>query len=251
VNLKPVKFIAVLAVSYALLKAPGVVFGAPVPASLIAIYIFFILVSTLLAMTATDEGARSLFSPVVRLAADPAWRTPRLVVAVVLPVAAALITYSSLSAVPGLPSELRSIHPAPPAYLAAYGKRFDLGALDNPLRALEGEDPAGFEGTVEAGRDVYFARCVYCHGARLDGRGHFARAIHPAPLPFTGSDTIAQLRESYLFWRIVRGGEGLPREAAPWSSAMPAFEATLTEEEVWQVITFLYDFTGNRPRRWE
>jgi hypothetical protein len=29
---------------------------------------------------------------------------------------------------------------------------------------------------------------------------------------------------------------------------MPAWEKFLTEEEMWDVILFLYDFTGQRPR---
>jgi hypothetical protein len=29
---------------------------------------------------------------------------------------------------------------------------------------------------------------------------------------------------------------------------MPAWEEFLTEEEIWDVIIFMYDFTGHRPR---
>jgi hypothetical protein len=56
------------------------------------------------------------------------------------------------------------------------------------------------------------------------------------------------LQEAYLFWRIAKGGPGLPSESTPWSSAMPAWEEFLTEEEIWDVIIFMYDFTGHRPR---
>ncbi len=250
-NRSLVKFLLVVVACYLLLKIPGVVYGMPVPGSLITIYIFFIVVSALLAMTATDEGARSLFAPIVRLATDPAWKTARNIVLVVLPIAAGVLAYGSVSAVPAPPTELRSVHPAPPAYISAWGESYDLGTLENPVREYEKTDPGSFADVVEAGRDVYFSRCVFCHGARLDGRGHFAHAIEPRPLPFTGTDTIAQLSESYLFWRVIKGGAGLPREGAPWSSAMPAFEDDLTEDEVWAVITFLYDFTGNRPRSWD
>jgi mono/diheme cytochrome c family protein len=63
--------------------------------------------------------------------------------------------------------------------------------------------------------------------------------------------TIAQLTESFVFWRIAKGGVGLPREGAPWNSAMPAWEDYLTEEEIWAVILFLYEQTGRHPRTWE
>jgi mono/diheme cytochrome c family protein len=133
----------------------------------------------------------------------------------------------------------------------AYGKVYELDGLENPLRALEKEDPAAFKELAREGGEVYFRNCFFCHGARLDGRGHYAYAMDPLPMPFTGSDTIAQLKESYLFWRIVKGGPGLPREGGPNISSMPAWEDELTEEEVWKVILFLYDYTGNRPRSWK
>jgi hypothetical protein len=32
---------------------------------------------------------------------------------------------------------------------------------------------------------------------------------------------------------------------------MPAWEDILTEEEIWAVIVFLYEQSGNTPRTWE
>jgi mono/diheme cytochrome c family protein len=93
--------------------------------------------------------------------------------------------------------------------------------------------------------------CLPCHGDLLDGKGHFAHAFNPAPLAFSDAGTIAQLTESFVFWRIAKGGPGLPREGAPWNSAMPAWEETLTEDEIWAVILFLYTQSGFQPRRWE
>jgi mono/diheme cytochrome c family protein len=54
-----------------------------------------------------------------------------------------------------------------------------------------------------------------------------------------------------VFWRIAKGGVGLPNEGAPWNSAMPAWEDYLTEEEIWSVIIFLYEQTGWHPRALE
>src|SRR2546425_10888421 len=61
--------------------------------------------------------------------------------------------------------------------------------------------------------------------------------------------TIGMLTESFVFWRIAKGGPGLPREGTPWNSAMPVWEEFLTEDEIWSVIIFLYDQTGLQPRR--
>ena len=40
----------------------------------------------------------------------------------------------------------------------------------------------------------------------------------------------------------------MPEDGGPWDSAMPAWEDFLTEEEIWDVVLFLYDFNGYRPR---
>lgn len=242
------KFVLTCLFFYLLLKAPGLVWGMPIPTSLVSIYMFFIVITVLLVMTITDEGARGLFAPLRALVEDPTKRVYRNIVFAVLPVAAALVAYGGPGG--GPPVELRAVHPAPPAAVRAYGKSFDLSGLENPLRRLEKDDPAAFAALVKEGGEIYFKNCFFCHGDKLDGRGHFAAGLDPRPLPFTGSDTIAQLQESYVFWRIVKGGPGLPREGGPAVSAMPAWEGELSEEEIWKVILFLYDYTGNRPRSW-
>jgi hypothetical protein len=74
----------------------------------------------------------------------------------------------------------------------------------------------------------------------------FAHGLNPVPTNLP--ENIAQLRDTFLLWRVAKGGPGLPEEAAPWDSAMPAWEKILKEEEMWDAILFLYDFTSLRPR---
>jgi len=54
-----------------------------------------------------------------------------------------------------------------------------------------------------------------------------------------------------VFWRIAKGGVGLPNEGTPWNSAMPAWEDFLTEDEIWAVTIFLYEQANKTPRTWE
>lgn len=244
-----VKFALTCLFFYLLLKAPGFFLGKPIPGSLVSMYMFFIVITVLLVMTITDDGAKRLFAPIRALVEDPSKKLVRNVVFIILPIAAAFIAYDG-GAGKNPPSELRGTHPAPPALARAYGKIFDLGTLENPFRKIEKQDPEAFKALVKEGGEVYFRNCFFCHGDKLDGHGHYAHALEPKPLPFTGGDTIAQLQESYVFWRILKGGPGLPREGGPSISAMPAWENELTEEEVWKVILFLYDYTGNTPRSW-
>ena len=76
----------------------------------------------------------------------------------------------------------------------------------------------------------------------------FVHALDPIPTNFADKGTIAGLRDTFLLWRVSKGGPGMPEEGGPWDSAMPAWEKFLKEEEMWEVILFLYDFTGQKPR---
>ncbi|MBI5561571.1 MAG: cytochrome c [Deltaproteobacteria bacterium] len=245
-----VKFSLIIIAVYCLLKIPGVFFTRPIPASVLSVYLLFAVVATLLAMTATGEGATGFIEPIASLFADPSKRAARNIVLVIVPIAAAWIAYAALRPDDAPPPIVRSIHPAPPAAFTAYGRTIELASLTNPYRASEKENPSQFRAAVDEGAEIYFKNCFYCHGAKLDGAGHYARGLSPSPVPFRGTDTIAQLQESYVFWRVAKGGPGLPREGGPWLSAMPAWEDALTEDEAWKVVTFIYDYTGNRPRSW-
>ena len=101
---------------------------------------------------------------------------------------------------------------------------------------------------VENGRQVFYRNCVFCHGDNLAGNGMFVHGLDPIPTNFADTGTIAMLRETFLFWRISKGGPGLPEEGGPWDTAMPAWEKFLKEDEIWDAILFLYDYTGQRPR---
>jgi mono/diheme cytochrome c family protein len=201
--------------------------------------------------TFTEESTQELVAPIKALVEDPSKRLVRNVVFTIAPLAAGLFAYDRV--LPGFeaPVELRSIHPAPPASAKIYGKRYDLLALENPFRKFETEDPERFAELVAEGAEVYIENCHYCHGDKLDGNGPYAQGLNPVPMNFQDIGTIAQLQESFLFWRIATGGPGLPEEGAPWISSMPVWQDFLTEDEIWKVILFLYDYTGHRPRSWE
>lgn len=229
----------------------GVVLGQPIPASLLTMYMFFVVAGVFMVFTFTEESARELVAPIKALVEDPAKKNVRNAVFAIVPLLAAGFTYSRMLPSFEAPVELRSIHPAPPTSVKMFGKRFDLLKLENPYRRLEKEDPKKFKQLAAEGSTVYIENCHYCHGDKLDGRGPWAEGLNPAPMNFRDVGTIAQLQESFLFWRIATGGPGLPAEAAPWISSMPVWQEFLTEDEIWKVILFLYDYTEHRPRSWD
>lgn len=237
-----------LLLEYGLVHLPPLfgVESAPVPDSVILQYMLTVLVAVLLYVSADQERWRRFRAPIHRLLVDPELRAGRIALFVLAPLLAGLAAYRTLSAGVGAPASLRSIHPAPPGQIEFRGSTMRLAGLENPLRHR-----GSMEEHLATGARVYVRNCVPCHGDRLDGRGHFAHAFNPVPADFTSSGTIAQLQESYVFWRIAKGGPGLPNEGAPWSSAMPAWEEFLTEDEIWAVILYLYDQSGWTPRTWE
>ncbi len=228
-----------------------IILGQVIPSSLLTMYMFFVVAGVFMVFTFTDESTRELVDPIKALVEDPNKRIVRNIVFFIVPLLAGAYTYNKMLPSFEAPVELRSIHPAPPSSAKIFGKRFDLLDLKNPLRELEKSDPEQFAEHVQTGADVYIQNCQYCHGDKLDGKGPYAQGLNPIPLNFQDVGTIAQLQESYLFWRIATGGPGLPKEATPWISSMPVWQNFLTEEEIWQVILFLYDYTGYQPRSWE
>lgn len=222
-----------------------------IPSSLLNMYMFFVTAGTYMVFTFNEESTEEIVAPIKALVEDPSKKMMRNVVFVVVPLFFGWFTYQQMKLSFEAPLELRTIHPAPPSAVKVYGKRYNLLTLENPFRKFEKEDPEKFAELVKQGGAVYIKNCQYCHGDKLDGKGPYAQGLNPVPLNFQDIGTIAQLQEAYLFWRITTGGPGLPKEATPWLSAMPVWENFLSEDEVWKVILFLYDYTGYRPRSWE
>jgi len=222
-----------------------------IPSSLLNMYMFFVIAGVFMTFTFTEESTLELVEPIKALVQDPGKKKIRNIVFIIVPLLAGTYTYNKMLPSFEAPVELRSIHPAPPSSIKVYGKRYDLLKIENPLRKLKKTEPETFAQHILTGAKVYVQNCQYCHGDKLDGKGPYAPGLNPIPLNFQDVGTIAQLQESYLFWRITTGGPGLPKEATPWISSMPVWENFLTEEEVWQVILFLYDYTGHQPRSWE
>ncbi len=242
--------LVILGVYFGFILLFDVILGQLIPKSLLTMYMVFVVAGVVMVFTFTEEGAEELAGPIKALVEDPSRKMIRNVVFVIVPLLAGYYTYTSMLPSFEAPVELRTIHPAPPNKFKAYGKSYNLTTLENPYRKFEKEDPAKFKELVKAGGDVYIKNCQYCHGDKLDGKGPYASGLNPTPLNFQDVGTIAQLQESFLFWRIATGGPGLPAEAAPWISSMPVWQNFLTEDEIWKVILFLYNYTGRQPRSW-
>ncbi len=222
-------------------------FVTPIPSSVVREYMGIVTVALAAYVSSGEVRRREFLAPLVALAVEPRHRVLLGAVLVLLPVLAAANAFLGTRTSIEPPAFGRTVHPAPPESITVHDRNVDLVAGRNPYRELELTDPAQFRAHVENGRRTYYRNCVFCHGDAMTGDGLYAHGLNPIPTNFT-EGTIEQLQETYLFWRISKGGPGLPAEGGPWDSAMPSWERFLSEQEIWEVITFLYDFTGKRPR---
>lgn len=242
-------FVSVIAVLvfYVLLKF---VIQPPLPSSIIGMYMVTIIVAVILYVSSSEKTFQEFLSPINyygrMFLTQESFRTPRLVVGILLPLLIGWISYNKVLPKYEPPAEGRNIHPAPPSQIKIEGEKFVLAEVENPFW-----EPDKFEAAKEEGWEIYFAKCMPCHGGNLEGKGHWADKMNPIPINFRDPGTIAMMSESFIFWRIAKGGKGLPGEGAPWNSAMPVWEHDLSKDEIWKVSLYIYDESGFEPRKWE
>ena len=220
------------------------------PSSIQYMYIFFIFVGVVLYYTSSAEKIEETIRPMANFVFNPekkaSIKVGQYTMYSVLPFFFAFVGYNQMTPKFPEPIALRVIHPAPPTTIKIFGEPHNLVSLENPYRQYEKSDPEEFKQLAREGGFIYFKNCFFCHGDFLDGRGMTSLNLNPVPANFQDVGTIAMLQEAFLFWRIGTGGPGLPDESWPWQSAMPIWQNILTQQEVWKVILFLYDYTPSQ-----
>jgi len=83
-------------------------------------------------------------------------------------------------------------------------------------------------GAATEGAKVFKTNCATCHGERGEGDGIASQSLDPKPANLI--DLGRQIDDDYLFWRVSEGKPG---------TSMVAWKGILTEEQIWQVITFI------------
>lgn len=254
----------------------------PLPFSIRAIYGTVSMIGVFMWVSGSEQEWQEFKRPIVNVldGISPYHRVVRTVMLILIPIG--LWGFAFNSFLPSLqePIELRTVHPAPPASTKVHGRTFQLQTAQNPYRIdnqgkyaqeytnerivqqSQGRlmkpqynpwDPKaeGYLKYVREGGEIFFQNCHFCHGDNLNGRGLWAYAFNPIPANFTDPGTLAQLQETFVFWRVAKGGIGLPGESFPWASVMPPWEQHLTTDEIWKVVMFEYWHTGYYPRTWD
>lgn len=97
-----------------------------------------------------------------------------------------------------------------------------------------------FEGQADAataGQQVFATNCTSCHGDTAAGDGPAGAALDPKPANL--QNTAKETDPAYQHWVISEGGT-----AAGLNASMPAFKGVLSDDEVWQIVSYLEQTYG-------
>ena len=83
---------------------------------------------------------------------------------------------------------------------------------------------------------LFLKHCASCHGTLSEGRISRADFFQPPAPDFTAS-SYQQADPAYLFWRISEGKMVEP--FLSMGSVMPAWGVHFSDEQIWQMITYL------------
>jgi len=64
------------------------------------------------------------------------------------------------------------------------------------------------------------------------GDGEAAKALNPSPALLAYMIQMPMSVDEYMMWTISEGGKA-------FGTAMPAFENTLSAEEIWQIVAYM------------
>jgi len=116
--------------------------------------------------------------------------------------------------------------------LSACGSNSSSNSTLTPIETVPAEyagktNPLDVNAATE-GAEVFRSNCISCHGERGEGDGVASQSLDPKPANLI--DVSKSADDDYLYWRISAGKPG---------TSMVAWKGILTEEQIWQAVTFI------------
>ena len=127
--------------------------------------------------------------------------------------------------------------------LLALAFAFLAGAIIYAVRVDE-KSPADPENArqVALGKPLYDRHCASCHGARLEGQAGWREKLPNGRLPAPPHDESGHTwhHPDAVLFGITKDGLVPGRYAPPgYQSDMPAFRGTLSDEEIWAILSYI------------
>ncbi len=102
---------------------------------------------------------------------------------------------------------------------------------------------------IERGEEIYRQNCITCHGADGQGTGPMAQMLSHPPADLNNNFHASPGNgDAYLFWRVSEGGMVEPFKSQ--GSAMPAYKEILSEQERWEVLSYIHTFFHQGLMKW-
>lgn len=97
-----------------------------------------------------------------------------------------------------------------------------------PHRAAHKKNPIHADAkSIAAGKDIYVAQCLKCHGDAGKGDGASAKDLNPRPKDLS-DPAVASQTDGALFWKITTGRK-----------PMPTFETLLSDDDRWNAVNYI------------
>lgn len=90
------------------------------------------------------------------------------------------------------------------------------------------------------GKLIYEHYCAICHGTEGKGDGFNAYNLNPKPKDMTEKGYLSSVTNDWLIQAVSLGGRGVKR-----SVLMPAYENTLSKEQIKDVVAYLRYLSEN------
>ncbi|MEG3618744.1 c-type cytochrome [Magnetovibrio sp. PR-2] len=93
---------------------------------------------------------------------------------------------------------------------------------------------------VRLGQNIYVENCAICHGLNLEGQPNWRSTKDDGTLPAPPHDDSGHTwhHDDQLLFNYTKGG-GAAIAPAGFKSGMPGFEDSLTDEQIWQVLSYI------------
>ena len=96
-------------------------------------------------------------------------------------------------------------------------------------------------GRVARGASIYAQHCATCHGAKLEGQPNWRVRLPNGRMPAPPHDESGHTwhHPDRVLFEITKNGVVPPYAPAGYATDMPAFAATLVDEEIWSVLAYI------------
>jgi len=90
------------------------------------------------------------------------------------------------------------------------------------------------------GESLFLHYCSHCHGLKGEGDGYNAEFLEKEPADLSDPEFMNKKKDGQIFRVIQKGGVGVHK-----SYLMPVFGHTLSEEEIWSLVSYVRTLSGN------